>query len=276
MQVPRIIFEDKDMIVLDKPSGMTVNNSDTARGEETVQGWIEKNFQKTQKAGKSDNQGMSSVEVSDYAGARSFPGTPGKVYNIEEEFYNRGGIVHRLDKETSGILLVAKNPESFGKLKQQFMSRTVKKTYTALAHGKIIPEKGEINAPVGRLPFNRTHFGVVAGGREALTYYSVISNYQFSISKKNIEVLTLSELYPQTGRTHQIRVHLKYLGHPIFSDELYAGRKTAREDRKYLPRLFLHASKISFNHPSTGKSIKIEIPLPQDLQTFLSNLALID
>jgi RluA family pseudouridine synthase len=257
---PKIIFEDESLIVLDKPSGVTVNNADTTRGQETVQGWI------------------TSVKPELFQSTKSFKKdleinkTQPTEYNVEEEFYNRGGIVHRLDKETSGILLIAKNPDSFQKLKEQFMTRIVKKTYIALAHGKILPMSGEINAPVGRLPFNRTHFGVVAGGREAMTLYNVKKYYDFSISKKNKEILSFVELYPQTGRTHQIRVHLKYLGHPIFADELYAGRKVAREDRKYLPRLFLHANKISFIHPITEKQTEFICPLPVELKSFLSNL----
>ncbi|MDE2590184.1 MAG: RluA family pseudouridine synthase, partial [Patescibacteria group bacterium] len=192
-------------------------------------------------------------------------------YNIADEFYSRGGIVHRLDKETSGVLVVAKNPESFGKLKEQFMTRTTEKVYQALAHGKITPPEGEINAPVGRLPFNRMHFGVIAGGREAVTHYKVLSYYQAKFGKQK-EALSLVELYPKTGRTHQIRVHLKYLNHPIVADPLYAGRKVGREDRRVLSRLFLHAVRLTFSHPKTGEKMIIEAPFPEELATFLQTL----
>ncbi len=241
----RILFEDDDVLVLDKPSGITVNRSDTTKGEETVQDFVESKFS-------------------------IFPSTSLRAGNFqfskdgESDFYKRAGIVHRLDKETSGILLVAKTLNAFESLQKQFKERTVKKTYLALCHGKIVPETGEINVPVGRLPWNRKKFGVLSGGREAVTRYRVISNFQLPISNKKEEV-TLLELYPETGRTHQIRVHLKYFNHPIFADFLYAGRKTSREDRKVLNRVFLHAHKISFTHPVTNKQILLESSLPEEL-----------
>lgn len=238
---PKIIFEDDDLLVLDKPAGITVNKSDTTVGEETVQDWVEKNCRKS--------------EISDQK-------------EKETDFYKRAGIVHRLDKETSGILLVAKNESSFTDLQSQFKERKVKKTYLALAHGKLPEEQGEIRVPVGRLPWNRKRFGVMAGGREAITKYRVIKSYTL-----NANLYTLLELYPETGRTHQIRVHLKHIGHPIFSDPLYAGRKTSRNDRKLLPRVFLHANKISFYHPRIKDVINFESKLPADLEKFLGELS---
>jgi 23S rRNA pseudouridine1911/1915/1917 synthase len=178
-----------------------------------------------------------------------------------------------LDKETSGVLVIAKNPSSFVKLQEQFKERTVKKTYQALAHGRLTPRKGEIKVPVGRLPWNRSRFGIMPGGRESVTIYDVQEYYQYS---KNKEILSFVELYPQSGRTHQIRVHLKYLGHPIFSDELYGGRKTVRDDRKLLSRLFLHAAKISFTHPTTSAILSFESPLPPDLLSFISSLTKVE
>jgi 23S rRNA pseudouridine1911/1915/1917 synthase len=233
----KTLFEDDDVLALDKPSGITVNRSDTTKGEETVQDWIENKFKVQNSKFKADK---------------------------ESDFYKRAGIVHRIDKETSGILLVAKTLQAFENLQKQFKERTIKKTYIALCHGKVVPEIGEINVPVGRLPWNRKKFGVLAGGREAVTRYRVISNFQLLISDKKEEV-TLLELYPETGRTHQIRVHLKYFNHPIFADFLYGGRKTSRQDRKVLNRVFLHAQKISFTHPATNKRISIESPLPEEL-----------
>lgn len=221
---PKLLFEDNDILVFDKPSGLTVNKSETTKGD-TLQDYLE------------------------------------KTYNIAVE---RSGIVHRLDKETSGILIVAKNKESFENLQKQFKERNVKKIYIALSHGKINTD-GEVRVPVGRLPWNRKRFGVLAGGRDAVTKYHVVK--QINIKG---EILTLLELYPETGRTHQIRVHLKYLNHPIFSDELYAGRKTARNDRKILNRLFLHATKISFLHPKSGKVLSFESPLPQELSNLIT------
>lgn len=241
-----IIFEDKNLLVLDKPAGITVNRSDTTKNEQTVQDWVEE---------REKNQKIN--------------------IDKESDFYKRAGIVHRLDKETSGILLVAKDEQSFRNLQKQFKERLVKKRYLALAHGKIKIKEGEIKAPVGRLPWNRKRFGILAGGRESLTKYKLIN---YLVSKKNkSDFYSLVELFPETGRTHQIRVHLKYINHPIFSDFLYAGRKTARTDRKFLDRVFLHASKISFIHPKTNKTINFESPLPPKLDSFLNeNLNICD
>src|SRR5436190_5214818 len=198
MQEPKIIYEDAVFFVIEKPSGMTVNKADTTKNEIKLKDWIETKF-KIQSSKFKIEEKKENGE-----------------YNPAWEFHNRGGIVHRLDKETSGIILVAKNGESFIGLQKQFKERTVQKSYIALTHGKIVPEKGEISVPVGRLPFNRKRFGVIAGGREALTEYTVIKNYELRI-KNHEEKLSLVELYPKTGRTHQIRVHVKYINHPVFS-----------------------------------------------------------
>jgi len=233
-----IIYEDKNLFVINKPSGFTVNRSETTNGD-TIQDLIEATF--------------------DFDPSE------------EPEFLDRSGIVHRLDKETSGALIIAKNSVSFRKLQAQFKERKVKKEYIALSHGQILPEVGEINAPVGRLPWNRKRFGVLAGGREAVTRYKVEKLY-----KLNNDYLSFVRLFPETGRTHQIRVHLKYISHPIFSDFLYAGRKTARNDRKLLNRVFLHAEKIFFEDPDTGKEIKCSADLPSDLTDLLDNIELIN
>jgi 23S rRNA-/tRNA-specific pseudouridylate synthase len=294
---PTIIFEDNDIFVLNKPSGMTVNSADTTKDEMTVQGWLEEHklvILSPHPVILNDSEGSHSI--SKFSIERDSQNdnknvTTEKTYNIVDEFNNRGGIVHRLDKETSGALIVAKNAKSFGALKEQFMSRIVRKTYLALAHGKIVPEEGEINAPIGRQEFNRMRFGVVAGGREAVTEYKVVMYYHVipnlfrdlpnnrkmlkrvqHDNQKNDSVFSLVELHPKTGRTHQIRVHLKYINHPIVSDPLYLGRKEGREDRKHLNRLFLHASSITFTHPTTQKEMHIECPLPQELKEFVDKL----
>ncbi len=214
-----IVYEDENILIINKPAGLTVNRSETTKGD-TLQDYLEQN------------------------------------YKIPVE---RSGIVHRIDKETSGLLIIAKNDEAFTNLQKQFKDRIVKKKYISLVHGRLNSD-GEVSVPVGRLPWNRKRFGVLAGGREAFTKYHIIKAIDI-----NGEAMTLLELYPETGRTHQIRVHLKYLNHPIFGDELYAGRKTARNDRKILPRLFLHASKISFIHPKSGERVEFESDLPKEL-----------
>jgi 23S rRNA pseudouridine1911/1915/1917 synthase len=218
---------------------MIVNNADTSKGEYTVQDFV--------------------VEKGGIKG------------NLESEFNKRGGIVHRLDKETSGILIVSLNEKSFEMLQQQFKKREVAKEYLALCHGEMAFE-GQINAPVGRLPWNRKKFGVVPNGREAFTKFELVRRYKLENQKKR-EVLSLVRVFPKTGRTHQIRVHFQYIGHPIFSDSLYAGRKTLREDRKYLGRHFLHASKISFVSPTTSKKVDFEASLSLELKKFLEDLS---
>jgi len=228
----KIIYEDDNILVLDKPAGITVNKSDTTKDEQTVQDFV----------------------------AQVIP-----LKDTEEktsDFYLRNGIVHRIDKETSGILLVAKNKEAFENLQLQFKERRVHKTYIALVHGKVVSDTGEIIVPVGRLPWNRKRFGVLAGGKDAITSYTVIERFE--------KPFTLLELNPKTGRTHQIRVHLKYFNHPIFADYLYAGRKTSRDDRKILERVFLHAHKISFENPQSGEVMNFESPLPFELEQTLN------
>jgi 23S rRNA pseudouridine1911/1915/1917 synthase len=132
-----------------------------------------------------------------------------------------------------------------------------------LVHGRIDEDEGEISVPVGRLPWNRKRFGVLAGGKDALTKYKVLERFE--------KPYTLLELSPKTGRTHQIRVHLKYFNHPIFSDFVYAGRKVSRDDRKILPRVFLHAHKISFIDPSdSSKKRSFESPLPYELESAIN------
>jgi 23S rRNA pseudouridine1911/1915/1917 synthase len=232
----KIIYEDDSLLILDKPAGITVNNSDTTQNQETVQDFISKRYSNF------TNQAL----------------------NDDSDFYKRAGIVHRIDKETSGILIVAKTKSDFENLQAQFKDRIVEKTYVALVHGNIDQDEGKINVPVGRLPWNRKRFGVLAGGREAETNYKVLERFNKSF--------TLLELNPKTGRTHQIRVHLKYFNHPVFADFLYAGRKTARDDRKILPRVFLHAKKISFIHPKTGDKVEFESSIPPELTVVINSL----
>lgn len=230
MENPRVIFEDSDILVLDKPTGWITNEASTTTNQPVVQTWLKENFK----------------------------------YHLIGDREMRDGIVHRLDKETSGILIVAKTPDAFTSLQKQFKEREIEKSYTALVHGELTSKKGEIKAPVGRLPWRRDRFGVLPGGRDAVTYYEVKGEYKD---------YTLLVLYPKTGRTHQIRIHLKYIGHPIVGDMFYAGRKTARGDRKWCPRLFLHASSIKFTHPINGKVVELSSELPKGLEDALKSLS---
>ncbi len=224
---PKIISEDKSILVIDKPAGMVVNRAKTTK-EKTIQDW-----------------------VGDYLKIKG------------RGIGGRAGIVHRIDKETSGVLVVAKNQRAFEDLQKQFKQRKVEKRYLALVHGKVEPKKGVVEAPITRSPFNRKKFGVFLGGRPAKTGYEV---------KKYYSDFTLLEIIPKTGRTHQIRVHLKYLGYPIVADEKYAGRKTARADRKWCPRQFLHASSLTFVHPQTKKKVRFTSPLPTKLKEVSQSL----
>lgn len=234
----KIIFQNEDLMVIDKPWGITVNKSDTTKGEDTLQSLLEL-------------ENLINLDSED------------------EEFVDRGGIVHRLDKETSGVIIVAKNSFAFRNLQSQFKERRVEKEYVALVHGEVFPKEGEIKAPVGRLPWNRKRFGILAGGKEAITYYKVLSTYK---DLKSNNILSLLKLFPKTGRTHQIRVHLKFINRPIFSDPLYGGRKTARNDRKILPRVFLHAERIKFYDPKTEEKLEFESNLPSELSELLDKL----
>ncbi|MBI3109883.1 RluA family pseudouridine synthase [Candidatus Daviesbacteria bacterium] len=196
---------------------------------------------------------------------------------------------HRLDKDTSGVLLVAKTPSALENLQAQFKQREIKKQYLALVHGTIL-EGGKIEGAIGRNPGNREKFTVLGEGKEAVTEYTPIKNFKFEIlnfqsifndlNKNQIRKLermkynefTLLKCYPKTGRTHQIRVHLKHIGHPIVADDKYAGRKRNKLDKRWCPRMFLHAAKIGFKHPVSGKWMEVESKLPEDLEGALKNL----
>lgn len=188
-----------------------------------------------------------------------------ELSKIRDEF--RNGLVHRLDKPTSGVILFGKNKESFSGLQKQFADRTIKKEYIALVHGRPAQRHGVIDAPVGRLPWNRMRFGVFPKGRPAQTKYEVEKYYQ-----KDSSIFTLLKLTPKTGRTHQLRVHLKHLGHSVVGDPLYAGRKTLREDSTWCPHLFLHASSISFEKPVDKKPAAYKALLPESLELALHEL----
>ncbi len=185
----------------------------------------------------------------------------------------RPGIVHRLDRHTSGIMVVAKTESAHADLARQFEQRQVAKTYRALVWG-VPDEVGEIDRPVARDPRNRVAFKVADGGRPALTRYRVVENF---------EHFALLELKPRTGRTHQLRVHLTHLGHPVFGDSLYGGvrdaahttlaaRPLAARLKKALQRQALHAQRLTFRHPGSGRKATYTAPLPADFDTALALL----
>lgn len=176
----------------------------------------------------------------------------------------RPGIVHRLDKDTSGVMVVAKNDLAHQSLVNQFKERQVKKVYHALAQGGFEEKHGRIVEAIGRHPVNRKKMAVLkSGGRYAATEWRIAEEFASRIS--------LIELHPETGRTHQIRVHLAHIGHPIVGDSLYGGQKDFSDDI-CAQRQCLHASSISFVHPRSGKSVKFKVPLWQDMADLVARL----
>lgn len=233
---PRVVFEDDFILIFDKPSGWVVNSSSTTKVNNFVlQDYLRENFS----------------------------------YSIASDVNLRSGIVHRLDKLTSGLIIVAKERNVFFALQNQFKNREVRKGYLALVHGNLFPSEGEINAPIGRLPWNRERFGVFPGGRESITFYQVENVFW---NKDVGEYFSLVKVFPKTGRTHQIRVHLKYLGHSLVSDTFYAGRKVSKRDLLWCPRLFLHAFYLCFTHPVSDEKVEVVEDLPLELQRVLEKL----
>ena len=179
----------------------------------------------------------------------------------------RPGIVHRLDRDTSGLLVVAKTEAALENLSDQFRDRTVYKSYVALVHGRVLSSSGKIDQPLARDRSNRTRMAVVRGGRNALTLYRV---------RRVFDRFTLLDVELKTGRTHQIRVHLTWIKHPVVGDETYgAGRDNTIQDPRLrarvraLNRHFLHAEKLGFKHPQTGEFVKFESALPEQLTDLL-------
>jgi 23S rRNA pseudouridine1911/1915/1917 synthase len=199
----------------------------------------------------------------------------------------RPGIVHRLDKDTSGLIVVAKNDRTHAALGEMFASRQMKKTYIALVQGVVERQKGTINAGVGRDPVRRTRMTAKPqdNARSAVSHYEVVRRLATRFGK-----FTLVEVRIETGRTHQIRVHMASIGHPVVGDTLYGGsgqltdqvaaqaaqskaaRRKANPERLRLGRNFLHAARLEFAHPRTGKLLKLEAPLPVELESFLVRL----
>ena len=182
----------------------------------------------------------------------------------------RPGIVHRLDRDTSGLMVVAKTEAALENLADQFRDRTVYKSYVALVHGRLAKETGKIDEPLARDPSNRTRMAVVRGGRNSLTLYRV---------RRSFDRFTLLDVELKTGRTHQIRVHLAWVKHPVVGDETYGGGRDnniqdprLRARVRHLKRHFLHAEKLGFKHPATGEFVKFEVAMPADLAQLLEEL----
>ncbi|MDN6639824.1 MAG: RluA family pseudouridine synthase [Tetragenococcus sp.] len=170
----------------------------------------------------------------------------------------RPGIVHRIDKDTSGLLMVAKNDRSHQSLAKQLQDKTTLREYTALVHGSISHQKGTITAPIGRSKSNRQMQDVVDNGKFAVTHFTVLERFTD---------FTLIKLQLETGRTHQIRVHMKYIGYPVAGDPVYGPKKTLSGNGQ-----FLHAGLLGFTHPASGEWLTFEAPLPEVFKKTLENL----
>lgn len=253
MEIP-ILFENKNLLIINKPVGLVVH-SDGKTDEPTVVDWILEKYP--------DINGIGENMIINHKGQ-------------EIEIY-RPGIVHRIDRETSGLLVIAKTQESFDYLKDLFKTKNIQKKYYALVYGNIKNDEGIIDQAIGRSAkdFRMKMAGEYARGklREAETEYRVIQRYFDLHSKKDIQgqhnKYTLVECYPKTGRTHQIRVHMKWLNHPIVSDSLYKGK---RKQVLGLDRTALHAAGISFVDID-GVSIDLHTDLPIDIKKAIDSLS---
>ncbi len=231
-----IVYEDEDLVIVNKPSGMVV-----------------------------------------HPGHGNYNGTllNALIYhfdNLPENSDNRPGLVHRIDKDTTGLLVVAKNEVALTKLAQQFADKTSKRKYIALVWGDLSEDEGTIEGNLGRNPKNRLQMIVFPEGEQgkhAVTHYKVLERFGY---------VTLVELQLETGRTHQIRAHMKYIGHPLFNDARYGGDKILKGTTftkykqfventfKVLPRQALHAKTLGFEHPRTGKFMEFDSAIPEDMQ----------
>lgn len=214
----QVVYEDNDLLVLDKPAGWVTTKERVGEKNPTVEEWLEPKMK----------QGLL-----------------------------RNGIVHRLDKGTSGLLLVAKNDECLEILKGFFKERQVGKKYLAIAGGRVSFE-GVVEVPMGRTVFGK--FGVKVGGKMSRSEFCLVKKY-----KKDGKVYSLVEVDLKTGRTHQIRVHFSYLGWPLLGDVVYGGEKIT------IDRPFLHAYKMVFKHPRSGKDLSFELALAEELKGILED-----
>jgi 23S rRNA pseudouridine1911/1915/1917 synthase len=256
-----VVFEDKHLAVINKPAGMMVHagagETGDARNRNTLVNALLFRFKNLSSTG--------------------------------DEL--RPGIVHRLDKETSGLIIVAKTDSAHAALADLFSSRKIRKTYTALVHGRVERDKGTITAALSRDPVRRTRMTTrpAENSRSAISHYEVTRRLDTHFGK-----FTLVSVRIETGRTHQIRVHMASIGHPVVGDTLYgapaqlrdqvslqqsssrAARRRAEPERLQLGRNFLHAARLEFTHPLTGKPLELEAPLPAELNDFLTALTKVE
>ncbi len=252
-----VVYQDQDLLVVDKPPGLTVHPAPGHPDPTLVNAVLaicpELRVPRVPEALECDNRG---------------PVRP------SGDAYLRPGIVHRLDKDTSGLLVVAKNPTALEHLARQLRERTMEKEYLALVEGRLTPERGAIEAPIGRDPRRRDRMAILDGGRPARTGYRVREYISSSLSprervrvragsSRSEHTLVLATL--ETGRTHQIRVHFAAIGHPVVGDRVYGHAVP------WCPRQFLHACRLGFTHPRDGHHVEFTSELPEDLQSALEH-----
>lgn len=234
---PQIVYEDSNIIVVNKPAGLITHQKNIEDDQPTVVDWVIQNHPELKDVGEPFI--ASGTEVP------------------------RAGIVHRLDKDTSGLLVIAKNNDAFYFLKKQFQNHTIKKSYQALVYGRPKASSGIIDSPLGRIGMKRTTQMTgkkLIDGKESVTEYKTL---------KNFSKFTLLIVSPKTGRTHQIRVHLKSINCPIAGDTIYTPKDW--QQPQDLNRLFLHAYKLQLTTPE-GKALSLEADLPEELQKVLKML----
>lgn len=227
---PTVLHEDDDIVVIDKPAGLMVHGDGRFEGE-TLVDWIRATYP--------DMEGVGEELTLD-----------------EENSVARPGIVHRLDRDTSGVLLLARTTTAHARLKKQFMGRGIHKTYRAFVHGSVTEERGTIERPIGKSRSDFRQWSASRGPRG--TMRDAKTEYRTILRSKEASYV---EVFPHTGRTHQIRVHFKALHRPVICDTLYAPGKPALLG---FSRLALHALSVVFIHPGTGKEIEVSAPLPAD------------
>ena len=218
-----IVYEDSDVLVVNKPQGLIVHPTLSTKEKTLVNGLM--------------------YQVKDLSGINGV---------------NRPGIVHRIDKDTSGLLMVAKNDVAHNSLVEQLKNKTTNRLYVALVYGIIEENKGRINAPIGRDKTDRKKMAVVEDGKPAVTNFTVLERF---------DGYTLVECKLETGRTHQIRVHMKYIGHPLVGDPLYGPKKVIGNTGQ-----FLHAKLIGFNHPKDGRYLEFVSDIPDNFKEILEKL----
>ncbi len=248
-----IVYEDGDLAAIDKPADMNVHAG----------------------AGDAEHNRGTLVNALLFHFQKELSGEGGEL---------RPGIVHRLDKDTSGLILVAKNDVTHRRLAEMFQSRSLRKVYVALVHGSMAKDEGTVDLPIGRDPVRRTRMttrrSVESGARPAVSHWSVLERLGSKEAPGPYGVFTLVEVHIETGRTHQIRVHLASLGHAVAGDVLYgAPGKLRRTDdpagdapERTLDRNFLHAAELELRHPRTGKALDLRAPLPEELESFLAKV----